>query len=249
MQTIKTGIQLYSVREPLSEDFEGTLRALSDMNIQGVEFAFFYGGMEPMELAGLLKKLNLETCGIYEAVDNLCDANSKVYDYAEALGCKYLTMGFSLEDLKDNLAACLEKTKKACSVAKSKNITLCYHAHAHEFEKFNGEYYLDILLKEVPDMAFEADTAWIKAGGEDIIAYMQKHANRIPMIHAKDLDRDGNITELGNGVIDFQAVVDFAKTANIEWISYEQDTTKLTALESAKISLSYLNKVMGQFIK
>ena len=244
MQTIKTGIQLYTVRKPLSKDFEGTLSALANMKIQGVEFAFFYGGMEPAELAELLKKLNLETCGIYEFIDNLCDTDHKVYDYANALGCKYLTMGFSLQELKDNLATCLEKAKKACAVAKTKNITVCYHAHAHEFERSNGEYYLDILLKEVPDIAFEADTAWIKAGGEDIVSYMQKHADRIPMIHAKDLDADRNITEMGNGVIDFKPVVDFAKTANVEWISYEQDITRLTALESAEISLRCLNEVL-----
>ena len=245
MQTIKTGIQLFSVREPLSEDFEGTLRSLANMNIQGVEFAFFYGGMEPVELAELLKKINLETCGIYEGFDNICDADHKVYDYAGALGCKYLTSGFSLQELEDDLASCLEKAKKACAAAKTKNITICYHAHAHEFEKLNGEYYLDILLKEVPDMAFEADTAWIKAGGEVIVGYMQKHADRIPMIHAKDLDENGTITELGNGVIDFGAVVKFAKNANIEWISYEQDITTLTALESAEISLVYLNEIMS----
>ncbi len=154
-------------------------------------------------------------------------------------------MGFSLQQLKDDFTTCLEKTKKACATAKSKNITLCYHAHAHEFEKVNGESYLDILLKEIPDMAFEADTAWIKAGGEDIVSYMQKHADRIPMIHAKDLDANGIITELGNGVIDFKPVINFARTAKVEWIIYEQDITKLTALESAKISLRHLNKMMS----
>ena len=245
MQAIKTGIQLYSVREPLGKDFEGTLSALADMNIKGVEFAYYYGEMEPVELAKLLIKLNLETCGIYESVDNICNANHKVYDYAKALGCKYLTMGFHPQELKDDFATCLEKTKKACVTAKTKNITICYHAHAHEFEKINGEYYLDILLKEVPDMAFEADTAWVKAGGENIVNYMQKHADRIPMIHAKDLDANGTITELGNGVIDFKPVVDFARNASVEWISYEQDVTELTALESARISLRYLNEVMS----
>ena len=241
----KTGIQLYSVREALKNDFEGTLRALKDMNIQGVEFAFFYGDMEPVELAVLLKNLNLETCGIYEAVKNLCDINHKVYNYAEALECKYLTMGFSSQELKDDLSACLEKAKKICAIAKTKNITICYHAHSHEFEKINGEYYLDIILKEVPDMAFEADTAWIKAGGEDIVNYMQKHLDRIPMIHVKDLDVDGNITELGKGVIDFESVIEFAQNADIEWVSYEQDNTSLPSLESAEISLHYLNKLMS----
>ena len=245
MRTIRKGIQLYSVRGPLGKDFAGTLSALADMQIQGVEFAFFYGGMEPAELAGLLKKLNLETCGIYESIANLCDADHKVYAYAEALGCKYLTMGFSPGELDGDFATCIEKARQACVTAKAKNLTICYHAHAHEFKKLYGEYYLDILLKKVPDMAFEADTAWIKAGGEDIVKYMQKHADRIPMIHAKDLDTGGNITELGNGVIDFKPVVAFAGDANVEWISYEQDNTKLTALESAEISLRYLNKVIG----
>ena len=245
MQTIKTGIQLYSVREPLSKDFEGTLRALNDMGIQGVEFAFFYGGMEPNELAELLRKLNLETCGIYESIDNLCNANHKVYNYAESLGCKYLTFGFNAKMIKEDFNNCIETCRKAVSTASSKAIKICYHAHAHEFEKLNGECYLDILLKEIPEMDFEADTAWIKAGGEDIDGYMGKYADRIPMIHVKDLDADENITELGNGVIDFKSVINFAKNANVEWISYEQDTTKLTALESAKISLSYLNKMIN----
>jgi sugar phosphate isomerase/epimerase len=244
MQNIKKGIQLYSVREALKENFEKTLSSLADMNIQGIEFAFFYGGMEPLELAKLLKNLNLETCGIYEAVKNLCDVNHKVYDYAEALNCKYLTMGFSPQELKDDFTACLENAKIICAIGKTKNLTVCYHAHSHEFEKINGEYYLDIILKEVPDIAFEADTAWIKAGGENIVSYMQKHADRIPMIHVKDLDIDGNITELGKGVVDFKSVIEFAENAHVEWLSYEQDTTMLPALESAEISIRYLNKIM-----
>ena len=181
---------------------------------------------------------------IYEKFNNLCDANHKVYDYAQALGCKYLTMGFNAKMIKEDFDNCLAICRKAAETANTKGMKVCYHAHAHEFEKFNDEYYLDILLKEVPNMAFEADITWIKAGGEDIVAYLKKHTERIPMIHVKDLDADGDITELGNGVIDFKPVVDFAKDANVEWISYEQDTTKLAALESAEISIQYLNRIM-----
>ena len=93
MNDIKIGIQLYTVREPLSKDFEGTLQKLAGMGIKGVELAFFYGGLEPAALAKLVKKLKIEVCGIYEGFDNLCNPAGKVYEYAQALGCKYLTSG------------------------------------------------------------------------------------------------------------------------------------------------------------
>ena len=55
----KIGIQLYSVREALAEDFKGTLIKLSKLGFRGVEFAYNYGGMEPSELADFLKKGDL----------------------------------------------------------------------------------------------------------------------------------------------------------------------------------------------
>jgi sugar phosphate isomerase/epimerase len=241
---MKLGIQLYSVRQALNEDFKGTLAQLAQMGFEGVEFAFNFGGIAPQELAAFLKDQGLQTIGIYEQVQNLCDPDAEVYRQAEALGCKYLTFGLSPKMLEEDFDACLETCRKVALTASSKGVTACYHAHAHEFAKINGECALDIMLREIPEMAFEPDTAWIKAGGEDVVGYMQKYVDRIPMIHAKDLDADGGITELGNGVIEFKPVIEFAVASNIAWISYEQDTTKLTAMESAQISLDYLRGIM-----
>ncbi len=76
--TLKTGIQLYTVREVLKTDFRGTLEKLAALGFEGVELAFFYGGLEPKELASLLSGLGLEVCGIYENFGNLCDPSNKV---------------------------------------------------------------------------------------------------------------------------------------------------------------------------
>ena len=244
MRDIKVGIQLYTVREPLKQDFEGTLQKLAGMGIKGVELAFFYGGLEPDTLAKLMKKLEMEVCGIYEGFDNLCNPDGKVYEYARALGCKYLTGGLGLQAFKDDLAGCVAKFKKACAVAGSKGMTICYHAHAHEFEKIEGEYILDKILAEAPEMSFEADTAWIKCGGADPAGYIKKHLNRIPLVHFKDIKADKTITELGNGVVDFPAVWRVIRGSKVSWISYEQDSTVLTPLESTKISMDYLKKIL-----
>lgn len=249
MSGFKLGIQLYSVREPLAEDFRGTLEKLSQMGVKGVESAFYYGDMEPAELADLMSELDLEVCGIYEHFPSLADETNTVYDYAKALGCRYLTSGFSLDMLKNDFESCVGMARVACAEAADNDMTICYHAHAHEFEKVDGEYILDNLLNAVPEMGFEPDTAWIKCGGENVVGYMEKWAERIPLVHVKDVkndDEDNKITELGNGTIDFKAVLDFAERSDVEWVSYEQDYSDLTALESAQISLDHLKSISEQ---
>lgn len=239
---IKTGIgiQLYSVRNALNKDFKGTLIKLSKLGFKGVEFAFNYGGFAPAELADFLVRENLQAIGIYENINNLCNPDAEVYVQAAALRCKHLTFGLGIKQLEDDLPGCLGLCREAVKTAAEKNLTICYHAHAHEFEKYDGKYYLDILLGEIPEMTFEADTCWIRQGGEDVIGYMQKYAERIPLLHVKDVTSEGKITELGKGVIDFKAVANFAKNNNIPWLSYEQDITDLPDLGSAVISIKHL---------
>ncbi|MFA6714751.1 MAG: sugar phosphate isomerase/epimerase [Victivallales bacterium] len=246
MKKSKIGIQLYSVREALDVDFKETLKELSKLGFRGVEFAFNYGGIAPVELADFLKTQNLQAIGIYERLNNICDPAAEVYAYAAALGCKHLTFGFGLKQLEEDFEKCLDICRTAVNTAAAKGLTICYHAHAHEFKKLNGEYYLDLLLNApgLEKMAFEADTAWIRQGGEDVIGYMEKYADRIPLLHVKDITANGKITELGNGVIDFKAVAEFAEANSIQWLSYEQDVTDKPGLESAIISIKHLKNCL-----
>ncbi len=246
MSDIKVGVQLYSVREPLKEDFKGTLKELVKMGVQGVEFAFFYGGLEPLELAAFLDEAGLSAIGIYEHLDNICSPDSEVYSQADALACQNLTFGFGADILNEDFDGCLQKCEQALQVSSQKGKSICYHAHAHEFTKINGQYQLDLLLNnpKLKKMEFEADTCWIHEGGENVIGYMEKYADRIPLLHVKDVTAKGKITEIGNGVIDFAAVVDFAKKNQIPWLSYEQDSTELPGLESVQISIENLKKLL-----
>ena len=243
MNKFKLGIQLYTVRDELGKDFSGTLKFLVNQGIQGVEFACDYGKHEPNELAKVLREYNLETYGLYEAVNNIADADSKVYDYAKALNGKYLTCGISEEDLKNDFDSCLDKLKKAHSVAESKGFKLCYHAHAHEFNKYDSRSYLEVILSET-DLFFEADTAWIYAGGENVKAYLEKCQDKIPLIHIKDITKDIDYTELGEGVVNFNEVIDFARNSQVEWLGYEQDFCKIGELESTKRSIEFIKNLL-----
>ena len=43
MKQFKVGLQLYSVRDAMAADFEGTLQAVKDMGYEYVEFAGYFG--------------------------------------------------------------------------------------------------------------------------------------------------------------------------------------------------------------
>ena len=240
-------IQLYSVRQELAADFRGTLQKIRDIGYDTVELAFFYGGLGADELASLLAELQLSVCGIYEQTANLCKPDADVYEYAAKVNCKYLTMGFGLKDLEERFAECQQMLSQACQTAAEHGLKICYHAHAHEFQVPDGgnSSYLEQLLQNIPELLFEADTAWIKAGSpqSNIPDFLLKHAEIIPLLHLKDLDRDDKVTELGNGSIDFPAILD-KLSPSVEYLIYEQDYSSIGALQSAKLSFQYLKSLL-----
>ena len=245
-------IQLYSVRQELAADFRGTLQKLHDIGYRAVELAFFYGGLKPDELAALLHKLQLSACGIYEQTANLCKEDAEVYQYAAKLNCKYLTMGFSLKDLEEQFSECQKMLLKAIQTAAGHGLKICYHAHAHEFQVPAGsnKSFLERLLQDTPGLLFEADTAWIKAGNpqSNIPDFLQAHTAIIPLLHLKDLNSDGKITELGNGTIDFPAILNNL-SPTVEYLIYEQDYSSIGAMQSATVSFQYLSNLLNQQAK
>ena len=240
------GIQLHTVREPLKQDFSGTVKRVAEMGFKGVELAFYYGGLQPADLKRFLDQLNLHVIGIYENVQNICDPEADVYRYADALDCRYITFGVGRAKLEQDLPGALEVSREATKTAVSRNKTLCYHAHAHEFETYtDGKSYLEHILngEGLTELGFAADTGWIHQGGEDVVGYMERYVNRIPFLHLKDMTADGEVTELGNGVIDLQAVMTFAAQRGIPWLSYEQEKSRREPLESTAISMDYLKRI------
>lgn len=242
---MKLGIQLYTIRTNLEQDFTGSLKELAKMGYQGVEFAGNYGKMQPEELAAFLKETGLECCGLHTSLAEIGNAASKSYAYAKALQCSYLTTSLCGEVEKD-WAATIEQVKEAAAVARGAGYLFTYHNHAQEFARIDGEYALDQLYSQTDpqDVQAELDVYWIKKGGEDPVPYLRKYAGRVPQIHLKDMDReDGSFTEVGEGLMDLPAIYQAGADIGAEWVIVEQDVSKRdSALESAKISIDNLKK-------
>jgi len=245
---LSIGIQLYTVREELSHDARGTLRKLAQVGFTGVEFAFQYGGLKPQELADFLYETGLECIGIYTSMDQIEDPGSEAYQYAAVLKCPYFTTGITDMVNKQEWPKAIELVKNAAEVSAIKGITLLYHNHWQEFKKLRGKYALDILLEETDaeTVKVELDTGWIKKGGADPADYIKKCAGRLPLLHVRDIKADHEVTEIGNGIIDFPAVIAEAERAGVKWAVYEQDISTIGIYESAAKSYKSLRALTGQ---
>lgn len=245
---MKIGIQLYTVRESLKQDFKGVLKELARLGCDGVEFVSDFGGMEPDELAAFVNEIGLTACGMHVSPAYFSDPGNKAFDYANALGCRYITISRSgrfSEIIDDVVAQCSEIGRAAAR----RNLQFTYHNHAAEFEKIGDEYALDIIFNrtDARQVQAELDVYWVAKGGECPVRYIRKYAERLPQLHMKDMDReDGSFTELGNGGLDLAACVAAARDTICEWLIYEQDVCKRPQFESARISIEHLNKLLAR---
>ncbi len=244
MSKIPVGIQLYTVRQALSQDFKGVVKELAEMGYKGVEFAGIYGNMEPAELAAFLKETGLKCCGQHVGANDIATAGSKPYAYAKALNCPYLTTSGAGQVDKDWPGA-IELYRKAGAVAKAGGCVFTYHNHAQEFTQFDGVYAEDMLFQKTDPVEVQAelDTFWIRKGGPDPVAYIAQYPGRVPQIHLKDMHPLTCVfTEVGNGLMDLKAIFKVGVAVGAKWVIVEQDTCPGPELESARISIQNLKK-------
>ena len=69
---------------------------------------------------------------------------------------------------------------------KDDGIDLYYQHHAFEFVRYNGQYFLDIMRDNAPDLGFELDIHWIHVGGENPVKFIESYKDRIRLLHLKD---------------------------------------------------------------
>lgn len=249
---MKTGVQLYSVRTDLAEDFEGTLKKVSEMGYDGVEFAGLCG-KEPEEIAELCEKYNLEPISAHVPFAALNDDTDKVMaDYA-AVGCKFIVIPYLPPELRpgtDGFQTVLDNAERIGKAAKANGMTLLYHNHDFEFKKIGDEYALDLIYRTVPEeyLKTEVDTCWVNVAGVEPAQYVRKYTGRAPIVHLKDFykkegaatgnmykliglddDKETDANEafsfrpLGMGMQDVQSLLDAAGDAGAQWVIVEQD--------------------------
>lgn len=239
----KLAVQLYNFRELTPKDYAGVIRKVAAMGYDGVECAGF-DGTTVRDAAKLFKELGLTVVGAHSPFP-IGDKKDEILDISSAFGCKYMIVAhIGPNDVKDMDAVknLCDRVNEAQANSKARGMTMMIHNHWWEYARMDGKLIADIMIERLdPAVLFELDTYWIKVGGSDPVERVQKMGKRSPVLHIKDGpgDRDLPMTAIGQGFMDFPAILK-AGGANTEWWIMEADRVAGDPLEVARESVVYM---------
>ena len=235
------GIQLYSVRDGMEKDFEGTLKKISELGYTSVEFAGFFGHTAD-EVNAILKKYNLTVSGTHSAFDDLVNNYDETVAFHKAIGNKnYIIPAYDLWS-QEKLDRFVEQANVISKKLAEDGITLAFHNHYKEFEVLeNGEVAYEQLIYRT-DIKFEVDTYWAFTANVNPVGLLERLGDRAIFAHIKDGTSDKNGKPLGLGEAPVADVVSYIKSKGIPMV-VESETCNPTGLDEAEICISYLKSL------
>ncbi len=238
---MEIGIQLYSVRDSMEKDFEGTLKKVSELGYTSVEFAGFFGKTAD-EVNELLAKYKLKLSGTHSSLDDLVNNYDETVAFHKAIGNKnYIIPWYDFSSQK-RIDEFVEKANALCTRLAEDGITLGFHNHHKEFEMLkNGEVVYEQLIYRT-NLMLEIDTYWAFVGMKNPLGLLDRLKNRVNFVHIKDGLKDGNGKPLGLGEAPVKDIVAKAKALGIPMV-VESETCNPSGLKEAEICINYLKSI------
>ncbi len=256
----KVGVQLYTVRDLMKDDFDGTIAKVAKIGYKEVEFAGYFG-RTGQQVRAVCDKNGLAAVSTHVQYDELDDKFPAVIETSKTIGLKYIVCPWIPEDLRkspDIWKKASEKFNRCGDLSKKAGMQFAYHNHWFEFLPVDGKLPYDELLKlcDANLVKMEMDLCWITAAGGDPLKYFNAYPGRFPLVHVKDLKTMPKITaggaqnygdtvdltEVGSGLIDWKRIFAQSGKAGIKHYIVEHDHPK-QPLESIAGSYEYLNKL------
>src|SRR5262249_40709773 len=175
----KIGVQLFTVRNELKRDFEGTLARIAAIGYREVEFVELFGHT-PDAVRAMLDRHGLTAPSSHVPYDALDADLAQVLEAAKILGHRYIVcawIGPELRRRPDIWQRAAERFNRAGEGSRKLGIQFTYHNHDFEFVPVEGRLPYDILLAESdPQLVkLELDLYWITKGGQDPLKYFERY--------------------------------------------------------------------------
>ena len=247
------GVQLYMLRRQAQTDLPGVFRAIHDAGFPQVELYPIAYSHSAAEIRSMMKAAGIEAVAGHFDYDGL---EGKL-DFAQQLGLKYVVCPMIPKDQWGSLAGFRKAADLFSRVGKqlqSRGMEFVFHNHCYEFRPIEGTTGFAYLMKQTDPalVKLELDIYWLTQGGQDPLAMIKSHADRLRIVHLKDrtpaptgytMDPPQTFTELGRGTIDWPALLAQARAEGVKYAFLDQDDTKLPIPQSMEISRAYLRKL------
>lgn len=274
MKHLKVGLQLYSIRQALSEDMDAALAQVKAMGYDFVEFSGGRYGRTARETRALLDKHGLTCVSVHQSPSFFENDPADAVDYVKTLGAAFCVIPVCrLPAYQEHFDETIALFRRMTEAFREAGISLLYHNHDHEVGCLPGDAtsLLDRIFDDVPGLEPEFDTCWLSYGGADPVSYIQKYNHRLDIVHLKDYRCDAlpavpvwqlmaqgmekpqkrsqvgfQYVPLGEGVENWAAIIAAIRASCAGWVVVEQDESKdCSPLEAAARSRNYLKTNFG----
>ena len=243
----RIALQLYTVRDAAAADLPGVLRRAAELGFEGVELHDLHGHA-PYEVRAMLDEHGLAVCGRHVGLEAAEDDLGRLEAELGALGTDRLVVAW-IEPPRtpadaDQAVACLVRATERAATA---GLRLGFHNHdAEVVAQADGRSVLDLLLAADGGPFLELDLGWAWYAGADPIALLDAARGRAPLVHVKDMRRNGGPVHvpLGRGAVDYRGLAAAAERTGVEWLIVEQDETDGDAFAAVEESLAGLRSLV-----
>jgi sugar phosphate isomerase/epimerase len=223
------GLQLYSVRDEMKRDFDGSLQKVAAIGYTEVEFAGYFD-RSPRDVKASLDRVGLRAPSAHIPFDQFEKNLPAILDAAHTIGHEYVVCPFvdaNRRGTVDESKRVAEFFNKTGADTKKAGIQFAYHNHAFDFEPLGATMFYDVLLAETdPQLVkFEMDLYWVVKGNQRPLDYFARYPGRFPMVHVKDMDHTParGQSDVGRGIIDFKQIFQHSDQAGIRHYFVEQE--------------------------
>jgi len=250
------GLQLYSVRDLLPKDFDGTLHQLAAAGYKDVEAAGYFN-KTAVEWKAAMDQAGLRCVSTHHPLPMLKQKEDELIEYGKKIGLQYMICSSPMHRdpavkgpmTLDDWNWVSDEFNRIGAKVKSAGMQFGYHNHMGEFDKENGVVFYDQLLKQTDPklVVMEMDCGWVTAAGRSPLEYLKTVSNRIQLIHVKCMSRgnDGNYHSvvMGRGYPDYHPI--FAMARSLKHYFIEQEEFKGDPMTELGLDASFMKRFDG----
>ena len=244
--------QMYTCRDFTNtlEELDETFGKLAGIGYEAVQLSAISAEHTAEQMKDLLDHHGLIACATHTDFADLRDNSEEHVAYHQVIGANHTATGGwekALQSEEDWIAFAREANDLGRRLG-SMGLSLGYHNHSHEFERFGERTAMEIFYEESdPEFVFaEIDTYWVQHGGASPVVWINKLVDRLPLLHLKDMAKRGReqlYAEVGEGNLDWEGIIAAAQDAAVKWYIVEQDICQRDPFESLEISFNNLEKM------
>ena len=240
-------VQLYSVREPLADDFSGTLGRLAEIGLTQVE---------PFRLLANAENLAAHLSGhgltAPTAHQSLGDGDLEtIFQAAADLGVGTVIHPFTPAEswqTRADVQRIADMLAVAAGIAAGYGVRVAYHNHDWELStNIDGRTVLEVLDDVLdPAVVLELDTYWAGTGGQDVPSLLGRLGDRVVALHLKDGPFNGVIAEqlpLGQGELPAPEIIAAATALEFPVLEFDQYAGDI--FEGIAASYAYATGTLG----